>query len=184
MSSGLPVSISGDNGTHQVVSGAVADIEAISERFDSERVRVVRLNTAKAFHSALADPILDELQASLDGVAVEHPAVTFVSNLTGRAVESGSRLDGAYWRRHARETVAFASAVRALAHSGVDMIVEIGPRSVLLPMALAAWPESSGTSAPRVLATLAGPPDERVGAGGGSDFATAAASCAAASTDN
>ena len=174
-SSGVPVSISGDNGTHQVVSGRVAGIDAISERFVSEGVRVVRLNTAKAFHSALADPILDDLEASLDGVAVGQPGVTFVSNLTGRAVESGQRLDGAYWRRHAREKVSFAGGVRTLADSGVDMVVEIGPRSVLVPMALAAWPESSGTPAPRVLATLAGPPEEGAGAGGGGDFAAAAA---------
>ena len=174
-SSGVPLGISGDNGTHQVVSGPVAGIEAISERFDSEDVRVVRLNTAKAFHSALADPILDDLEASLDGVAIEHPDVTFVSNLTGRAVESGRRLDGAYWRRHAREAVAFASGIRTLADSGVDMIIEIGPRSVLSPMALAAWPESSGAPAPRVLATLAGPPEEGAGDGRGGDFAAAAA---------
>ena len=174
-SSSVPVSISGDNGTHQVVSGPVTGIEAISERFDSENVRVVRLNTAKAFHSALADPILDDLEASLDGVAVEQPDVTFVSNLTGRAVDSGSRLDGAYWRRHAREKVAFASGIRTLADSGVDLVVEIGPRTVLGPMALAAWPESSGASAPRVLATLAGPPEEGAGAGGGGGFAAAAA---------
>ncbi|MDE2973398.1 MAG: SDR family NAD(P)-dependent oxidoreductase [Gemmatimonadota bacterium] len=174
-SSGVPVGISGDNGTHQVVSGPAAGVEAISERFDSDSVRVVRLNTAKAFHSALADPILDDLEASLDGVAVERPGVTFVSNLTGCAVESGRLLDGAYWRRHAREAVAFASGIRTLADSGVDVIVEIGPRSVLAPMALAAWPESSRTPSPRVLATLAGPPGEGAGEGGGGDFAAAAA---------
>ena len=173
-SSGVPVSISGDNGTHQVVSGPAEGIQALSDRFDSESVRVVRLNTAKAFHSALADPILDDLEASLDGVAIEQPDVTFVSNLTGRAVESGQRLDGAYWRRHAREKVAFASGIRTLADSGVDMIIEIGPRSVLLPMALAAWPESSRASAPRVQGTLAGPPSEGAGAGVGG-FAPAVA---------
>ena len=50
-------------------------------------------------------------------------------------------LDGAYWRRHAREPVAFADGVKAMAELGVDLVVEIGPHAVLGPMATLAWPE-------------------------------------------
>ena len=157
VSSGVGLSISGDNGTHQVVSGPVADIESISLRFESEGLRVKRLNTAKAFHSALMDPALDALEASLNGVAIHHPTLTLVSNLTGRAVQPGETLDGAYWKRHAREPVAFASGVRTLVDLGVDMVVEIGPNSVLAPMAVLAWPESAQTPAPAVLSSLRPP---------------------------
>ena len=156
-SAGVGLSISGDNGTHQVVSGPVADIESISRRFESEGLRVRRLNTAKAFHSALMEPALDALEASLDGVAIHPPSLTLVSNLTGRAVEPGETLDGAYWKRHAREPVAFAGGVRTLADLGVDMVVEIGPHSVLAPMAVLAWPESAQT--PAVLSSLRQPSD-------------------------
>ena len=158
-SAGVGLSISGDNGTHQVVSGPVADIESISRRFESEGLRVRRLNTAKAFHSALMEPALDALEASLDGVAIHPPSLTLVSNLTGRAVEPGEMLDGAYWKRHAREPVAFAGGVRTLADLGVDMVVEIGPHSVLAPMAVLAWPESAQTPAPAVLSSLRQPSD-------------------------
>ena len=89
----VDVSVSGDNGAHQVVSGPVDAVEAVSERFESEGVRVRRLNTAKAFHSALVDPILDALEASLDGVAIAPPSLTLVSNLTGRAVGPDQALD-------------------------------------------------------------------------------------------
>ena len=158
-SKGVGLSISGDNGTHQVVSGPVAAIESISRRFESEDVRVSRLNTAKAFHSALMEPALDALETSLDGVAIEPPSLTLVSNLTGRAVEPGETLVGAYWKRHAREPVAFASGVRTLADLGVDLVVEIGPHSVLAPMAVMAWPESAQTPAPAVLSSLRQPSD-------------------------
>ena len=157
VSSSVGVSISGDNGTHQVVSGPVEDVEAISERFEGEGVRVRRLNTAKAFHSALVDPILDELEASLDGVEVAPPSLTMVSNLTGRAVSPGGILDGSYWRRHARHAVAFASGTRTLAELGVDLVVELGPRPVLAPMALSAWPESGNAPPPAVLPSLLPP---------------------------
>ena len=151
-SAGPGVNISADNGLHQVVSGPVADVEALSARLESEGVRVRRLNTTRAFHSALVEPALDALQASLDRVTVQPPRMTVVSNLTGQAVEDDQLLDGAYWRRHAREPVAFASGARTLADLGVDLILEIGPRSVLAPMAASAWPESA--PAPVVLSSI------------------------------
>ena len=159
-SAGVGVNISADNGTHQVVSGPVAGIEDLSKRFESEGIRVRRLNTAKAFHSALVEPALDALEAFLGGLTVEAPSLAVVSNLTGRVVEAGERLDGVYWRRHAREPVAFAAGVRTLAELGVDLVVEIGPHSVLAPMAVSAWPESPVRPAPRVLSSLCRPSGE------------------------
>ena len=55
-SDGVGLSIAADNGAHIVVSGPVADIEEIVERFESREVRARRLNTTRAFHSALLDP--------------------------------------------------------------------------------------------------------------------------------
>ncbi len=160
-SNGVGLSVAGDNGAHIVVSGPASDVETILDRFDSEGVRTRRLNTTRAFHSALVEPALDELEASLDGVAIGTPTITLVSNLTGRAVEPGMALDAAYWRRHARQPVAFADGVKAMADLGVDLVVEIGPHSVLGPMATLAWPESdqSGNAgAPAALASLRRPP--------------------------
>ena len=70
-------------------------------------------------------------------------------------------LDGAYWRRHAREPVAFASGARTLAELGADVILEIGPGSVLAPMASSAWPESA--SAPVVLSSMRPAPADSPG---------------------
>ena len=155
-SSTVGLSIAGDNGAHQVVSGPVSDIERIVERFDSDGVRTRRLNTAKAFHSALVEPALDELEAFLDSVSVASPSITVISNLTGSAVEQGMSLDGAYWRRHAREAVAFASGVKSMAEEGVDLVIEMGPHSVLGPMATLAWP-GIAAGPPTALASLRRP---------------------------
>ena len=140
-SDGVGLSVSADNGAHQVVSGTAADIETISKRFESEGIRVRRLNTTRAFHSALVEPALVKLEAFLRALAFEPPAVTLVSNLTGQKVEPGTTLDSAYWRRHARQPVAFAGGVRTLADLGVDLVIEIGPHAVLGPMTTLAWPD-------------------------------------------
>ena len=147
----VPLSVAADNGSHQVVSGPADAVSAITGRFKAQGVRCRRLNTGHAFHSALMDPVLDELEAALDGVEPQSPAVTLLSNVTGRPVGSGQALDGAYWRRHAREPVKFADGVAGMAGSGTDVLVEIGPDQVLGPMAELSWPD--GSAVPAVLAS-------------------------------
>ncbi len=170
---GTGISVSADNGLHQVVSGPVEAIETISERLESEGVRVRRLNTTRAFHSALVEPALEALEASLGRVAISPPGVDVVSNLTGRVVEPGTVLDGAYWRRHARERVSFGGAVWTMADLGVDLVIEIGPRSLLAPLAVSAWPDSAPP--PRVISSMAPPADEAAAPGPDHGFMDAVA---------
>ena len=168
LSAGIGVNISADNGNHQVISGPAGEVETIMERLESQGIRARRLNTAKAFHSALVEPALDALETSLDGVKTEPPSLAVVSNLTGRVVESGQALDGKYWRRHAREPVAFARGVGTLAELGVDLVLEIGPHAVLAPMALSAWPEAAQPPTPAVLSSLQRPSGNGAAPAGGS----------------
>ena len=167
------LSVSADNGLHQVVSGPVEAIEAITVQLKSEGVRVQRLNTTRAFHSALVEPALDTLEAALDNVAISPPCIDVISNLTGRVVEPGTTLDGAYWRLHARERVSFGGAVRTLADLGVDLVIEIGPRSLLAPLAVSAWPDS--TPPPRVIASMGLPDEEKTTPGSAREFEDAVA---------
>ena len=165
---GVGVNISADNGTHQVISGPVAEIETIVKHFEAEGVRVRQLNTARAFHSALVEPALDPLEASLGSVDISPPSLELVSNLTGMTVAPDQALDGSYWRRHAREPVAFASGVNTLAGLGVDLVVEIGPHSILAPMAVSAWPEAPQTRTPAILSSLRRPSGDSTAPGSGS----------------
>ena len=135
------LAIAARNGAHQVLSGQVSAVEAVSERFESEEVRVRPIHTSQAFHSPLVEPALDALEALFGGIEIAPPSLTtLVSNVTGRLVEPDEILGGAYWRRHAREAVAFDLGVRALANLGVDLVVEVGPHAVLGPMLSLAWP--------------------------------------------
>ena len=161
-SNSVGISVSADNGPQQVVSGSVEDIDAVSRLFEAEGIRTIRLNTSWGFHSALLDPALDGLEAALDGVSIHHPSIPLVSNLTGRQVEHSMAMDGAYWRQHARQPMAFAPGIDALAEMGIDLVIELGPHSVLGPMSIQAWPETSGQrrldGEPIALASLRRPP--------------------------
>ena len=156
-SAGLGLSISADNGTHQVLSGPVAKIDDALKHFESSGVRVRRLNTTRAFHSALVEPALGKLEACFAAIEVNPPSLAVVSNLTGLAVAPDDAMDGSYWRRHAREPVAFARGVKTLAELEVDLVVEIGPRPVLAGLLASAWPDSAGIPAPTALASLRPP---------------------------
>ena len=169
---GAGLSLAADNGTHRVVSGPRAELEAIAEHFEPAGVRVAWLNTSHAFHSALMDPALDDIEGALEAVAPRSPAVPLVSNVAGRAMRAGEQLDGAYWRRQAREPVAFAAGVAALAEIGAEVVIEIGPQAVLGPLVEQAWPAGNAGGAesrPAVLGSLR----REEGAAGG--FAAAAA---------
>ena len=156
-STGLGLNVSADNGTHQVLSGTVARIDAALEHFESNGVRVRRLSTTRAFHSALVEPALSELEACFAGIEVKQPSVAVVSNVTGRTVAPADAMDGSYWRRHARQPVAFARGVNTLAELGVDLVVEIGPRPVLAGLLASAWPASAKIAKPTALASLRPP---------------------------
>ncbi len=162
------VELAADNGMHQVVSGPEAEIEALLKTFVEDGLRVEHLGTSHAFHSALMEPVLGELEAAAPRASP--PSVRLVSDVSGSVLESAP--DGAYWRRQAREPVRFATALRTLAALETGLVLEIGPRGVLGPMAALAWPD---TEPPIVI------PSQR--RGGSGDFAGAVAGAYEAGLD-
>ncbi|MDE2691873.1 MAG: SDR family NAD(P)-dependent oxidoreductase [Acidobacteriota bacterium] len=154
------LSVAVDNGAQQVVSGPAAELDAVLARFETEGVKTHRLRRSPAYHSALIEPALDELEAAVREIAPSPPApsVPLVSNITGRLLDPDDRMDAAYWRRHAREPVAFRVSVETLAEMGVDAVVEIGPHAVLGPVVSMIWPASAPAGSPPVLASLRRPP--------------------------
>ena len=168
-SDGVGLSVAVDNGTHQVISGPATDVEAVLERFEAQEVQVRRLRPSPAYHSAMVEPILDSLEAAVRDISPSPPppSVPLVSNVTGRVLEPGETMVPSYWRRHARQPVAFRGCVEMLAELGVDTIVEIGPHAVLGPIISLSWPEPAAgmeaTQPPVVLSSLVRPPRDQEG---------------------
>ena len=147
---GIGLCIAADNGAHQAISGPAADVDAFLKPLEAADIRVARLRKSPAYHSAMIEPALDELEEIFSRVAFASPAVPFITNLDGRLVGEGEVLDAAYWRKQMRSPVAFRSCVETMAQQGVDAIVDIGPHSVVGPMTTLAWPDSVGAPQPPV----------------------------------
>ncbi|TRW87916.1 SDR family NAD(P)-dependent oxidoreductase [Mycolicibacterium sp. 018/SC-01/001] len=146
------LSVAAYNGANTVLSGPATDLEKAVAGLTADSIRCDWLETSHAFHSALLDPILDEFESTAARFTFRTPQLILVDNRTGSTLGRSVTLDGAYWRRHARQPVQFAASVRTLAEMNCKVLVEIGPRPVLTAAALAAWPDPATT--PRVIASL------------------------------
>jgi acyl transferase domain-containing protein/NADPH:quinone reductase-like Zn-dependent oxidoreductase/acyl carrier protein len=146
------LSVAAYNGANTVLSGPAQDLEQAVAGLEADGVRCDWLDTSHAFHSALLDPILDEFESYANQFEFGSPQRTLVCNRTGAALGRSAKLDGAYWRRHARQPVEFAKSVRTLADLRCTMLLEVGPQPVLTAAALRAWPDPA--TAPRAIASL------------------------------
>ena len=170
------LSLAVDNGIHQVISGPTTAVQTVSERFEAEEVTVRPLTRNQAFHSALVEPVLDALEEAYQDVAVSPPSVALVSNVTGSVVAPDERLDGQYWRRHARQAVQFRKGIGTLAELGVDLVIELGPHAVLGPLVSLVWFDvANGAPDPIVLESLLRPAKDALPSAYDEDFMAAVA---------
>ncbi|WP_406814829.1 type I polyketide synthase [Mycobacterium sp. M23085] len=146
------LSVAAYNGANTVLSGPAQDLDRAVARLTEDGVRCDWLDTSHAFHSSLLDPILDEFESYANRFDFRSPQRILVCNRTGAALGRSVKLDGAYWRRHARQPVEFAKSVRTLADLSCKVLLEIGPQPVLTAAALRAWPDPA--TAPRAIASM------------------------------
>ena len=139
------VSIAAHNGTHIVISGDETEIRRIDKDFIERGIRTRKLTTSHAFHSHLMDPVLDPFAAIADQVDFQTASMPLVCNVTGQVLPTDKVLDGAYWAEHIRQAVRFAPSVEALSDLNCDLLIELGPQSVLTRMAAANWKQPAET---------------------------------------
>jgi len=118
-----------------VIAGSTAAVHAAVADLAGRGIAAKPLNVSHAFHSALMDPMLDDLARAAATIAFSDPGVTFISNLSGRPAGGAEIGRPEYWRRHLREPVRFAESIAGLIGQGCRLFVEIGPQPVLLGMA-------------------------------------------------
>ncbi|WP_433796196.1 SDR family NAD(P)-dependent oxidoreductase [Actinoplanes sp. CA-252034] len=130
------VSIAAVNGPASVViSGDEQTVDELARRWRDEGRRTHRLQVSHAFHSHHMDPALEGFRAVAASIRMRPPTVPIVSTLTGRVIDDAEITSADYWVRQLRGTVRFHDAVLALRDAGTTVAVELGPDSVLTPLA-------------------------------------------------
>ncbi|MFG3141017.1 type I polyketide synthase [Streptomyces sp. NPDC048211] len=149
---GAPLDVAALNGPDSTVVAGDADAaERIMAQWQSRGRRAKRLAVSHAFHSAKVEPVLGEFARIAETLDYRPPALSVVSNLTGRLVEETTLCSADYWVRHVRQPVRFLEGIKALEAAGVTKFLEVGPDGVLSSMA-----KGCLTAAPKaVVATAA-----------------------------
>ncbi|WP_098748977.1 type I polyketide synthase [Paenibacillus sp. EZ-K15] len=114
-----------------VVSGPHAAIASFETKLTGMQVVHRKLHTSHAFHSAMMEPILEKYMDKVKQVVLSAPSIPYVSNVTGTWITLEDVADPAYWTRHLRETVRFASGAAELLKEKQAVFIEIGPGNVL-----------------------------------------------------
>ncbi|MDJ0620297.1 MAG: SDR family NAD(P)-dependent oxidoreductase [Calothrix sp. MO_192.B10] len=136
------VSIAAVNGPESVViSGKREAINAICASLEAKEIKTKKLTVSHAFHSPLMEPMLAEFEQVAQQVRFSIPQIKLISNVTGEIV-TDEVATAEYWCRHVRQPVQFAASMKGLA--GADILVEIGPKPILLGMGRQCLPEHQG----------------------------------------
>ena len=117
-----------------VIAGARGPVEAIAANLSAQGLRTQTLTVSHAFHSPLMEPMLGEFRNIAAAVTHNTPALTWISNLDGAAIDWttwGARMAD-YWCQHIRAAVAFESGMHAVAATQCDVCIEIGPSPTLI----------------------------------------------------
>lgn len=135
---GLTVEIAAENAPDNVtLSGDRAELGSLLKEARKRGIAGKLMLVDYPFHSRFIEEVREDFLAALGDMhapgqePIADPEVAFVSGWRGTEHPEGD-LDADYWCRNAREPVAFRAGVEHLARIGCGVLLEIGPRPVLL----------------------------------------------------
>jgi len=134
------------NSPRQVVlTGASPAIHAAADEAKRLGLRAQLLAVKQGYHSRQMEPMLAEFRRVAEAVPFNaEPAVCrFVSTVSGRV--TGAELSTVdYWVEQIRRPVRFGDAMKTLRAENIELVIEIGPRGILVALGQQTWPAGEG----------------------------------------
>ncbi len=132
-----PLSIALINGPRLcVAAGPVEAVASFETRLTDAGIVSRRIQNAHAFHTPMLDPIQEAFEAEVAKVALNKPAIPYVSSVSGTWITDSQATDPAYWAKHATHTVRFSDALRTLWQQKPAIVIEVGPGRTLGVLAM------------------------------------------------
>lgn len=113
-----------------VASGSSADLAELQGRLTVAGYRAKLVAVDYASHSPAVEQLREQLLRELGPVRPRAVTTTFLSTVTGRAMETVD-LDAEYWYRGLRESVRFGPAVADALANGHRLFVECSPHPIV-----------------------------------------------------
>jgi len=147
------VSIAALNGPESlVISGESPAIKTIVAILEADGIKTKPLKVSHAFHSPLMEPILSAFEQTAIKITFSSPRLSLVSNISGQ-LATDEIATPAYWCRHIRQPVSFATSMTTLYQQGCEIFLEIGPKPTLLGMGRQCLPDNTGIWLPSLRPT-------------------------------
>ena len=125
-----------------VVAGGVEDLEWLDANARDLGVRrAIRLNVAGAFHSPFMAAATDRVAAAVDGIEIRDGAFDVYANVTAQPVVARALPESLI--RQVVAPVRFQETLEAMAASGIDTFIHVGPGDVTAGMAKRTVKEAS-----------------------------------------
>ncbi len=125
------ITIAGINSpTSVTLSGALTQLEQLTDILDEKSIFYRILDLDYAFHSPKMLPIEQRIKSTLYGLDPQAHQIRFVSTVTGSDL-AGEKLDATYWWENIRQPVLFGKAMDTLIDDGFEVFLEIGPHPIL-----------------------------------------------------
>ena len=115
----------------QVFSGSLDAVEQAKAFCDARGIRCVRLPVAAAFHSPAMRPAVDRFLESLRQEAIHPSDRVVLSNADGKPFPDEADALRLRLADQIASTVDFVSCMQALGDRGIDIFLEVGPKTVL-----------------------------------------------------
>jgi acyl transferase domain-containing protein/NADP-dependent 3-hydroxy acid dehydrogenase YdfG/acyl carrier protein len=138
---GDKVAIAAINGpTSVVISGEREAIDSVCQTLATQGVKTKPLQVSHAFHSPLMQPMMAEFRQVATRITYATPKIAIISNLTGELVTSEIATPD-YWCQHILQPVLFAASMATLSQQRCNILLEVGPKPILLGMGRQCLPE-------------------------------------------
>ncbi|MFW5498811.1 MULTISPECIES: amino acid adenylation domain-containing protein [unclassified Maridesulfovibrio] len=119
---------------HTVLAGPLESLKKFESIAEEQDVIFRPLDVSHAFHSHQLAPIISDFEREVSTVNLNTPIIKFISCVTGQQ-ESKLVTNSEYWADHLRQPVQFTTGAKALLETGCDIVLEVGPHTILEGMA-------------------------------------------------
>jgi amino acid adenylation domain-containing protein len=116
---------------HVILSGSQEGVASAVAGLGPHAQFVEQLGVEIGYHSPEVEPALDDLSRLASKFVWKVPRIAWVSTVTSCLVDSERGISADHWRRHAREPVQYANALKTAAELGCDVFVDMGPSSTM-----------------------------------------------------
>ncbi|MEO1209607.1 MAG: SDR family NAD(P)-dependent oxidoreductase [Cyanobacteria bacterium J06638_20] len=117
-----------------VLSGSNEVLKNLDTQLQAAGIKTTRLAVSHAFHSALMQPMVADFLEVAQTIDYHPPKLPLISNLTGDFVDEAIATPD-YWCRHICQPVRFAQSLDTLHTTQPSILLECGPKPILLNLA-------------------------------------------------